>query len=807
MVAAVVLTAAYLGTMLILYLNPSAEVFEPKLLLPLLNTIFAGILQIVVAIIALRFYLLGGLNSFLFISCGLMTFGVAAILAGWMIGGTQGPNVNVTIYNAGVLLGAIFHALGVVQVLRHETSEISREHKLSKVIWMGTGIIIYLSGITLAALQGATPVFFVQGMGPTVLRQVVLGVSATLFFVSAWYLMRIFSQEQKPFYFWYGLTLTMLGLGLVAAFIQPSVGSPLGWLNRGGHYVAGIYAATAVLATSVYAKKMGVPFSDEMASLFRYAKMNYNRLVEAVIDPIVTTDHEFRILQWNHAAELQFGYSQNEAFGLSLWDLVDSSSNSEIFRNSANELVSVPVDRSSVRSPIEFTGKKKDSARLDMEVFLSAIRVAGRLLLVCEFRDIAERNRLAAVHALTEAQLRESQKMEAIGTLAGGIAHDFNNALATILGNAELARQDSAHNAPALESLEEIRRAATRVRNLVQQILSFSRRRPVERKLVDLAPVVIEVTRLLRATLPARLSLEVQCDQVPLVLVDASQMEQVLLNLATNAMQALHSGAGPGRINLRLDTVILDAALAGTHIALEAMYDRHPVRTVRITLSDNGPGMDTATTERIFEPFFTTKPMGEGTGLGLSVVHGIVHGHEGVITVDSAPGKGSTFTIYLQAAEADADAGTQVLNLGAEASLPAHNMESGLRILYVDDDESLVFLVERLLLRHGYRVAPYTRPEAALQALRADPAAYDMVLTDYSMPGMSGLDVAREARALNPNLPVAVTSGFIDETLRVQAETAGVRNVIFKADDVEVFCESVHRVAQAARQKTSSADL
>ena len=173
--------------------------------------------------------------------------------------------------------------------------------------------------------------------------------------------------------------------------------------------------------------------------------------------------------------------------------------------------------------------------------------------------------------------------------------------------------------------------------------------------------------------------------------------------------------------------------------------------------------------------------------------------HEGVITVDSEPGKGTIFTVYLAVAEVDAS--INPVSPGTEAHFPAPTLSDGPRILYLDDDESLVFLVERLLKRRGYRVAAYTQQEAALQTLRADPTAFDLVLTDYNMPGMSGLDVAREVRGLNPNLPVAVTSGFIDEALRVQAADAGVRELFFKADDVAVFCDLVQRLVQTVQQK------
>ncbi|MEQ1516936.1 MAG: ATP-binding protein, partial [Usitatibacteraceae bacterium] len=265
---------------------------------------------------------------------------------------------------------------------------------------------------------------------------------------------------------------------------------------------------------------------------------------------------------------------------------------------------------------------------------------------VFSFTDITEQKRANAARESLEVQLRESQKMEAIGTLAGGIAHDFNNILATILGNTELARQDASDNAQALESLEEIRKAGTRARDLVQQILSFSRRQPTPRKLIALCPVIQESVRVLRATLPARVTIEVQCEpDVPPVLSDATQLGQVIINLATNAVHAMHGG--PGRIDVRLDTVILDSTLLAANSMLRELDEKHSGPKVRLTVRDNGRGMDAATVSRIFEPFFTTKPLDEGTGLGLSVVHGIVRGHDGAIVVDSAPGKGATFTIYL----------------------------------------------------------------------------------------------------------------------------------------------------------------
>jgi PAS domain S-box-containing protein len=412
---------------------------------------------------------------------------------------------------------------------------------------------------------------------------------------------------------------------------------------------------------------------------------------------------------------------------------------------------------------------------------------AGQSIIRMTITDISKIKLAEAARKALENQLRESQKMQAIGTLAGGIAHDFNNALAIILGNAELARQDAAANLPVLQSLEEICKASIRSRSLVQQILSFSRRQPVDMKPIDLVPVIIETERLLRSTLPSRLSLEVNCGEVPPVVADASQIEQLLLNLVTNTMQAMH--IGNGHIAIQLETVTLDDKHTYDNLALKDLCYQRTV--LRITVSDNGPGMDAATKQRVFEPFFTTKPFGEATGLGLSVAHGIVQGHHGAITVDSEPGKGATFTIYLPLAKAK-DYTPSLINPVNEARAP--DLSDGPRILYLDDDASVVFLIERMLNRRGIRVACHTNQHTALASLKADPTAIDLVLTDYNMPGMSGLEVARKVRSINPELPVVLTSGYIDEDLSSQAELAGIRELILKADGLEVICDTVLRL-------------
>lgn len=492
---------------------------------------------------------------------------------------------------------------------------------------------------------------------------------------------------------------------------------------------------------------------------------------------------------WNLASEKLYGYSAAEAVGKSLLELIVPAEMHEGMREAMRHM----AQTGEVIPAAELSLRCKDGSRVLVYSSHALVQVpGGEPEMFCIDLDLTARREAEAARELLEAQLRESQKMEAVGTLAGGVAHDFNSIIATILGNAELAREDAKANPVALQSIDEIRKAGSRARDLVQQILSFSRRQPTERKRIALAPVLEESARLLRATLPARLTLQVHCAaDVPPVLADMTQVQQVVINLATNAMQAMRSG--PGAISMRLDTVLLNGVLAGTSAQLQALHARCPGRTVRLVVRDTGAGMDAATLSRIFEPFFTTKAVDEGTGLGLSVVLGIVQTHEGAIVVESEPGRGTIFSIYLPvAAGAPAPAG-DAAPPQPDAEAPA----SGLHLLYIDDDESLVFLVKRLLERRGYRISGFTDQRLALEALRADPAAFDLVLTDYNMPGMSGLDVAREVRALRADLPVAIASGFIDETLREQAGGAGVRELIFKATEVAEFCAAVQRVTLA----------
>lgn len=386
--------------------------------------------------------------------------------------------------------------------------------------------------------------------------------------------------------------------------------------------------------------------------------------------------------------------------------------------------------------------------------------------------DITDRRQL-------EEQFHQSQKMQAIGQLAAGVAHDFNNILAAILGNAQLGLQDTPGTHPARHSLEEISKASVRGKSLVQQILAFTQQQRQERQVIELGQTVQEAVSLLRAIIPSTVEIVITLDAAaPTVLADATQVNQVIVNLCTNAWHALDDQ--PGRIELKVESVYLDATAAGR------LAGMRPGRVACISVTDNGKGMDAATLDCIFDPFFTTKEPDKGTGLGLSVVHGIVRGHDGAIAVDSQPGRGTTFRVYFPAAAPLAQ---------PRAPAPALQQGAGQHILYLDDEEPLVFLAQRMLERLGYRVTGFTRPADAMNAFRAHPAQFDLAITDLNMPGMSGLRVAADLLKLRPDMPVALCSGHVSEELRQQATQVGIRKVLYKPNTMEELSVAIHQLA------------
>lgn len=376
--------------------------------------------------------------------------------------------------------------------------------------------------------------------------------------------------------------------------------------------------------------------------------------------------------------------------------------------------------------------------------------------------DITERKRL-------ESRLQQAQKMEAIGTLAGGIAHDFNNILSAVMGYADMARNDVPEGSRAQSYLEEVLKAADRAKELTKQILVFSRKgedRLGEEWLgVQISLVVKEALKLLRATLPTTVQIRQNLTAPPnsLVMADPTQVHQVLMNLCTNASYAMRETGGV--LEVGLAEVDLDRHAGGANADLE------PGRYLKLTVSDTGQGMDRSTMEKIFDPFFTTKPKGEGTGMGLSVVHGIVKSHRGAITVYSEPGQGSVFHVYLPKLEQAAPP-----SYVGDASIPTGQG----RILLVDDEETLAEMGKRILERLGYQVTAMTSPVEAFDVFCAQPDGFDLVITDYTMPQMTGTVLAGEIIGIRPDIPIILCTGFSEMITKEKAERMGIQAFIMK---------------------------
>ena len=485
-------------------------------------------------------------------------------------------------------------------------------------------------------------------------------------------------------------------------------------------------------------------------------------LVDASPLAIVVVDQNRNTLLWSPAAERLFGWKADEVLGKPL---------PYVPEHDMPALRPVRPDR---QFAVERRRVHKDGRMLDVNLWTSPLqdasgRVIGTLGILA---DMTERKQF-------ERQIRQSQKLDALGTIAGGIAHDFNNILTVLRGNLSLAQMTLPEEHAMRTSLTEMDKACNRAADLVRQILTFGRQQEQMRQIMTLQPAVQEALRLLRSTIPAGIQIETTLPaNLPTVMADNTQIHQIVLNLGINASHAMENQQG--RITLSLAPVDVDATLAATCPEL------HTGRYVRLSVEDTGIGMDRTTLERIFEPFFTTKAAGRGTGLGLAVVRGIVKNHDGAITVQSEPGRGSRFDVYFPVVDGEVT--------GRHKQVVEALHGNGERVLFLDDEEPLVRLASRMLDRLGYRVDAYTRASEALAAFRNEPHRFDLVLTDLSMPGASGLDFARSVLDLRPEVPVILTTGYIDPDDLEQVQRIGVREVILKPTTIEEMGRSFRRL-------------
>ena len=474
-------------------------------------------------------------------------------------------------------------------------------------------------------------------------------------------------------------------------------------------------------------------------------------------------DAEGRVLEANPRLCEILGYTQDELTTMNFMDYTHPEER-HIGEMSRQRLVSGMTD---------FQTRKKRYIRKDgkiiwVNMIISIVRdPAGKpKYFISMVEDITGTIKYEEDKARLEAQLRQSQKMEAIGTLAGGIAHDFNNILWAIMGYTELTLLEIPKDAPYRDNLNQVMKAGQRAKALVEQILRFSRQADTDHKPLRIAPLVQESLKLLRATLPStveiRRHLETERGQT---LSDPTQIHQMLMNLCSNAADAMQPKGG-GILTVRLERLDLDEAAAEKHMDLKV----GPY--IKLTVSDTGIGMDREILEHIFEPFFTTKETGKGTGMGLAVIHGLVKSHDGAILVDSTLGKGSVFEIYFPAIETEKENEEAV----RESSAPGGTE----RILFVDDEESLVLMNRKYLKQLGYRVTASTDAGKALELFLASPDDFDLLVSDQTMPMMTGDLLAGEVLKVRPDLPVILCTGFSEHLTVEKVEAMGVKKLIMK---------------------------
>ncbi|MGC8494143.1 MAG: response regulator [Syntrophobacteraceae bacterium] len=496
-------------------------------------------------------------------------------------------------------------------------------------------------------------------------------------------------------------------------------------------------------------------------------RMRLTTAIEQITEGIVINDVNWVIQYVNSGIERITGYDRREMIGRPGAMLSDDST------EGLAETIREAILRDGVWSG-RMLNRKKDGTLFHAEVTISPVRNASGAITdyVSVIRDVTHEVNI-------EKSLRQAEKMECIGTLAGGIAHDFNNILMAMMGCAELARSLASGNEPLEKNLDQILAAGVRAKELVGRILTFSRQKEQERRPLQLAPVVTEAIKLLRASLPSTIEIrrEIAGDAADAVILsDPTQMHQVVMNLAVNAAHAMRACGGVLSIGVRKMEV--DAKVLAQHPDLR----QGPYACIDV--SDTGCGMDDGIRERIFDPYFTTKEAGEGTGLGLSVVHNIVLANGGHIEVESSPGRGTVFHLWFPALQ---EAKTPSVEPAQE---PATGHE---RILFVDDEELLIELGKAMLEPLGYTVRTEQSSPEALEVFQADPGGFDLVITDMTMPGITGMELAAKIQDIRPDIPIILCTGFGADTVVKQCVEEKNCRVVMKPYSRVVLAKAVRR--------------
>lgn len=520
------------------------------------------------------------------------------------------------------------------------------------------------------------------------------------------------------------------------------------------------------------------PSTQPVSTVLQRVSDEWQYTFDAIMDPVLILDSDLRVIKGNSAA-VQLLSVDGAA--------IEGKTCHALFAGAAEPCVFCPIPNVYLENKPHCQEVTHRYLGRTFSVSCSPLFEEGRIVgFVYSAKDISHQRNL-------EKRLVHAHKLESIATLAGGIAHDFNNILGAILGNTDLllyrlpkreGGQDEGALGPPLtteelvEHLQAVKRAGNRAKELVAQILAFSRQSGNQRRNLLIAPVVKETCRLLRSTLPTTIDIRVSVpDGIGMIYADPSQIQQVVMHLCTNAAQSLDNQNGTIEVSLRQTE---------TGKAEQLRYhDLEPGCYVVLTIKDTGRGMSQETLERIFDPFFTTREVGQGSGMGLAVLHGIIVAHDGVIDVSSTLGEGSVFTIFFPCVAANKDAEDSQVN-----AMPRGNET----ILFVDDEEDIVNMRTRMLAHLGYRVLPASTPEQAMQYFTKGTERIDLLITDHTMPRMTGLQLAAQVSALQPGLPIILCSGYSEAVTTEEAQRCGVRRFMAKPVDMRLLALAIREI-------------
>lgn len=492
----------------------------------------------------------------------------------------------------------------------------------------------------------------------------------------------------------------------------------------------------------------------------RSSHLLLSKTISSMHDSLLVIDsHWANILDCNSAAAQAFGYSQDELMCMSPDALFQKSAFISILKLQLQQKIK---EQGFLRDSFEMN--RQDGQTFPAEIVVTPIQndQGKNDCWVVIIRDITDRIALQE----SEMRLQQAQKMEAIGTLAGGIAHDFNNILMPIMGYSELLLHTmSEHEVIHREYIEQILQAGHRAKALVSQILAFSRKREQEKEIMRFSLSVQEALRLIRASLPSTIDIRVFLDtDDDAIYADPTQIHQLIMNLCTNAAQAMRDAGGMLEVGLTKHK--------GAIIGWSSDSELRSGPYLRFWVKDTGHGIEPHVLPRIFDPFFTTKKLGEGTGMGLSVVHGIVKSYGGAVSVETQPGRGTVFHIYLPFVQDEI-----VPDVASETEYCEGRSE---RILMVDDEPMIVDMVERMLTTNGYQVVSHTSSMNALNDFIADPNAFHLVMSDQTMPGLTGIEMAKEILSIRPDIPIILCTGYSETVSPEKAHEAGIREYIYK---------------------------